>query len=90
MFDKNKVSHLDVDEAKVSAFVSDENDFAAFEEKQRLINVGRDELSIALATNTYERLSYKYLLWPGLLRCHSMIFSRSLSTGGIASFFNAM
>ena len=35
MFDKNKVSHLDVDETKVNAFVSDENDFAAFEEEKK-------------------------------------------------------
>ena len=64
MFEKNKVSHLDLDDKKVTLFVSDENDFTAVEDAQRLINTGRDEMSVALVTDTFERLSYKYLLRP--------------------------
>ena len=64
MFEKNKASHLDLDDKKVTLFVSDENDFTAFEDAQRLINTGRDKMSVALVTDTFERLSYKYLLRP--------------------------
>ena len=63
MLKTKKVSVFNVGQEDSSEHII-ENNLQSYEDKQKEINIRRDEFSLALVTDSYERLSFKHLWRP--------------------------